>query len=115
MQFAYAAGARVPLGELTFLSPAQAASWPTGFDPDGVLAVHGDVLRNQDMVEPLRAAARDAGLHGHIVVARHPYGSDSLDACTTQLREITAANFMPAHAAADSDSPHTPGPIARRV
>lgn len=103
------------LAELNFLSPAQAASWPTGFDRDGVLAVHGDVLRNQDLVEPLRAAARDASLHGHLVVARHPYGSDSLDACTTQFREIAAADFMPGHAAADSDSPDTPGPIARRV
>ncbi|MER7966831.1 hypothetical protein [Streptomyces ardesiacus] len=103
------------LAELNFLSPAQAASWPTGFDRDGVLAVHGDVLRNQDLVEPLRAAARDASLHGHLVVARHPYGSDSLDACTTQFREIAAADFMPGHAAADSGSPDTPGPIARRV
>ncbi|MFG2683945.1 hypothetical protein [Streptomyces sp. NPDC048392] len=73
------------------------------------------MLRNQDMVEPLRAAARDASLHGHLVVARHPYDSDSLDACTTQVREIAAADFMPAHAAADSDSPDTPGLIARRV
>ncbi|MFD7957259.1 hypothetical protein ACFV4X_27685 [Streptomyces ardesiacus] len=73
------------------------------------------MLRNQDLVEPLRAAARDASLHGHLVVARHPYGSDSLDACTTQFREIAAADFMPGHAAADSDSPDTPGPIARRV
>ncbi|MEW1996784.1 hypothetical protein ACFWFH_12925 [Streptomyces coelicoflavus] len=103
------------LAELNFLSPAQAASWPTGFDRDGVLAIHGDVLRNQDLVEPLRAAARDASLHGHLVVARHPYGSDSLDACTTQFREIAAADFMPEYAAADSDSPDTPGLIARRV
>jgi hypothetical protein len=37
---------RLGLAEHTFLSPAQAASWPTGFDPDGVLAIHGDVLRS---------------------------------------------------------------------
>lgn len=103
------------LAEHTFLSPEQAESWPTGFDPDGVLAVHGDVLRNQDMVEPLRAAARDASLHGHLVVVRHPYGSDSLDTYTTQFREITAAGFIPAPAAADSNGPDTPGPVARRV
>ncbi|MEU4038499.1 hypothetical protein [Streptomyces collinus] len=48
------------LAEHTFLSPAQAARWPTGFDPDALLAIHGDVLRNRDLVEPLRAAARDA-------------------------------------------------------
>lgn len=67
------------LAEHTFLSPAQAARWPTGFDPDAVLSVHGDVLRNRDLVEPLRAAARDASVHGHLVVARHSYGSAALD------------------------------------
>jgi hypothetical protein len=103
------------LAEHTFLSPAQAASWPTGFDPDGVLAVHGDVLRNQDLVEPLRAAARDASLHGHLVVARHFYGSASLDTYTTQFRQITAADFMPAPAAADGNGPDMPDPVARRV
>ncbi|MFI1855556.1 hypothetical protein [Streptomyces sp. NPDC020480] len=103
------------MAEHTFLSPAQAASWPTGFDPDGVLAVHGDVLRNQDMAEPLRAAARDASLHGHLVVARHPYGSNSLDTYTTQHRQITTAGPLPAPGAEDSNGPHTPGPITRRV
>jgi hypothetical protein len=103
------------LAEHTFLSPAQAASWPTGFDPDAVLAVHGDVLRDQDMVEPLRVAARDASLHGHLVVARHPYGSNSLDTYTAQLLQITAADFMPAPEATGSNGPDTPGPVARRV
>ncbi|MFI2437129.1 hypothetical protein [Streptomyces sp. NPDC018693] len=106
---------QLDLAEHTFLSPAQAAIWPTGFDPDGVLAVHGDVLRNQDMVEPLRAAARAASLHGHLVVARHPYGSNSLDTYTAQFRQITTAGFIPAPAAADSNGPDTPGPVASRV
>ncbi|KOV52056.1 hypothetical protein ADL00_38495 [Streptomyces sp. AS58] len=104
------------LAEHTFLSPTQAVSWPTGFDPDGVLAVHGDVLRNQDLVQPLRAAARHASLHGHLVVARHPYGSDRLDSYTSQFRQIAAADFMPAPGVEeDSTSPDTPGPVAKRV
>ncbi|MFF8401699.1 hypothetical protein ACF06P_08710 [Streptomyces sp. NPDC015684] len=64
-----------------------------------MLAVHGDVLRNQDLVEALRAAARDASVHGHLVVARHSYGSAALDAYTTQLRQLTAAASTPAPAA----------------
>ncbi|MEW2515951.1 hypothetical protein [Streptomyces sp. NPDC046870] len=107
--------ARLGLSEHTFLSPVQAASWPTGFDPDAVLAIHGDVLRNRDLVEPLRAAARDASVHGHLVVARHSYGSASLDTYTTQLRQITAAAFTPAPGAGDSIDQQTPEPIARRV
>ncbi|MEU7428932.1 hypothetical protein [Streptomyces sp. NPDC040750] len=40
-----------------------------------MLAIHGDVLRAQALVVPLRAAVRDANVHGHLVVARHSYGS----------------------------------------
>ncbi|MFF4443140.1 hypothetical protein [Streptomyces sp. NPDC001621] len=47
-----------------------------------MLAVHGDVLRNRVLVESLRAAARDSSVHGHLVVARHSYGSAALDAST---------------------------------
>ncbi|MGY4998091.1 hypothetical protein [Streptomyces sp. 900105245] len=47
-----------------------------------MLAVHGDVLRNRVLVESLRAAARDSSVHGHLVVARHLYGSAALDAST---------------------------------
>ncbi|MFF8596326.1 hypothetical protein ACF061_33835 [Streptomyces sp. NPDC015220] len=66
------------LAEHTFLPPEQAASWPTGFDPHAVLAVHGDVLCSQSLVEPLRAAARDTSLH-----TRHPGRTPGTTSSTT--------------------------------
>ncbi|MFF4845836.1 hypothetical protein [Streptomyces collinus] len=63
-------------------------------------------------MEPLRAAARDASVHGHLVVARHSYGSAALDTYTTQLRQITAAALTPRPAAEHSTGPDTPGPLA---
>ncbi|WP_440581070.1 hypothetical protein [Streptomyces sp. PT19] len=99
------------LAEHTFLSPAQARNWPTGFASDAVLAVHGDVLRNQDLLEPLRAAAREASLHGHLVVARHPHGGNSLDAYTELLLRTRVMDVTPTTAETSPDAP----PVASRA
>ncbi|MEU3639904.1 hypothetical protein AB0H23_27270 [Streptomyces albogriseolus] len=100
------------LAEHTFLSPEQVANWPTGFILDAVLAIHGDVLRDPYLVEPLRNAALTARLHGHLVVARHSYGSDSLDPYTSLVLENRVADFMPTTAGV---GPDTPLPVARRA
>ncbi|WP_432171778.1 hypothetical protein [Streptomyces sp. 1222.5] len=63
-------------------------------------------------MEPLRAAARDASVHGHLVVARHSYGSAALDTYTTQLRQITAAAPTPPPDPGHSTATDTPGPLA---
>ncbi len=103
------------MAEHTFLSPEQAVNWPTGFTLDAVLAVHGDVLRNPELLEPLRNAALTARLHGYLVVARHPYGSDSLDPYTPLVLENRVTDFMPMTAGADRNSLDTPGPVDRRA
>lgn len=100
--------------EHTFLSPTQAAHWPRGFDPDGVLAIHADVLRDPALLGPLHAAAQETARTGHLVIARHSYGSTSLDPHAAQVRQLRVADFLPsATTPGPSDGPDEPGPLAR--
>ncbi|KUN81102.1 hypothetical protein AQJ66_24345 [Streptomyces bungoensis] len=50
---------RLGVAHHVFPAPAEAACWPTGFTPHGVLAVHADVLLDPAGQEPLAAAARE--------------------------------------------------------
>ncbi|MEU7195537.1 hypothetical protein AB0B04_18695 [Streptomyces xinghaiensis] len=100
--------------EHTFLSPAQAAHWPTGFQPAGVLAIHADVLRDPALLGPLHAAARETARTGHLVIARHSYGSTSLDPHAAQVRQLRVADFLPSPTTpGHSNGPDEPGPLAR--
>lgn len=96
----------------TFLSPAQAASWPTGFTPDAVLAIHADVLLDPAVEEPLLAAAREASSQGHLLVARRPDGHPLLDALTAQTHQLVTGPVTTAQAQAASAAlaRYEPGP-----
>ncbi|MFD6334243.1 hypothetical protein ACFWGI_32310 [Streptomyces niveus] len=84
----------------TFLSPAEAAHWPAGFTPNGVLAIHTDALLDPAVEEPLLAAAREASRTGHLLIARRPDGVSALDAHTAQTHQLIA----------DSPARYEPGP-----
>lgn len=95
-----------------FLSPAQAAHWPTGFTPDAVLAIHADVLLDPAAEEPLLAAAREASNQGHLLVARRPDGIPLLDALTAQTHQLVTGPVTTAQAptAASTLARYEPGP-----
>lgn len=95
-----------------FLSPAQAASWPTGFTPDAVLAIHADVLLDPAVEEPMLAAAREAHNQGHLLVARRPDGIPLLDALTAQTHQLVTGpvTTAQAQAAVGTLARYEPGP-----
>lgn len=93
-----------------FLSPEEAAHWPTGFTPHGVLAIHADVLRDPTVQEPLRAAAREASHAGHLLVARRPDGSELLDVHTEQTHQLLTDPMTTAQAQSAPPPRYEPGP-----
>ncbi|MEU7195545.1 hypothetical protein AB0B04_18745 [Streptomyces xinghaiensis] len=99
-----------------FLSPAEAAHWPTGFTPHGVLAIHADALLDPAVEEPLLAAAREANHAGHLLVARRPDGTPLLDAHTAQTHQLIADPMTTAQAQAATGTParNEPGPPSDR-
>ncbi|THA57041.1 hypothetical protein E6P78_31605 [Streptomyces sp. A0958] len=96
-----------------FLSPAQAASWPTGFTPDSELVIHADVLLHPAVEEPLLAAAREASSQGKLLVARRPDGAPVLDALTAQTHQLVTGPVTTAQAQADAGTlaRYEPGPL----
>ncbi|MFF1680775.1 hypothetical protein ACFVYG_32650 [Streptomyces sp. NPDC058256] len=106
-----------------FLSPAEASQWPTGFTPDGVLAIHTDVLLDPAVEEPLLAAVREASRTGHLLVARRPDGLRLLDAYTVRTHQLISASVTTAPAGVDDNAEparlrtpdRVPGPIAEAV
>ncbi|MFJ5954052.1 hypothetical protein [Streptomyces noursei] len=94
------------------LSPAEAAHWPTGFTPNGVLAIHADVLLDPAVTEPLTAAAREASRTGNLLVARRPDSPSLLDAHTTQTHQLIAypTTTTQTQAATDTQARYEPGP-----
>jgi hypothetical protein len=99
-----------------FLSPAEAAHWPTGFTPHGVLAIHADVLLNPAMHDPLLAAVREASHAGHLLVARRPDGMPLLDEHTAQTHQLIADPMTTAQAQATLTASvrYEPGPPRAR-
>lgn len=99
-----------------FLSPAEAAHWPTGFTSHGVLAIHADVLLDAAVEEPLLAAAREASHAGHLLVARRPDGTELLDVHTEQTHQLIADPMTTAQAQAAPAAParYEPGPPSAR-
>lgn len=99
-----------------FLSPTEAAHWPTGFTPHGVLAVHADALLDPAVEEPLLAAALEASHTGHLLVARRPDGTPFLDEHTEQTHQLLAAPMTadPAQAAPTAPARYEPGPPSTR-
>ncbi|MFI6278087.1 hypothetical protein [Streptomyces sp. NPDC050988] len=99
-----------------FLSPAEAAHWPTGFTPHGVLAIHADALLDPTVEEPLLAAAREASHTGHLLVARRPDGTELLDVHTEQAHQLIADPMTTAQAQAAPTAParYEPGPPSAR-
>ncbi|MFJ9580928.1 hypothetical protein ACIRQF_31625 [Streptomyces sp. NPDC101191] len=99
-----------------FLSPTEAAHWPTGFAPHGVLAIHADALLDPAVEEPLLAAAREASHAGHLLVARRPDGTPLLDEHTAQTHQLLAAPMTTAQAQAATGTParYEPGPPSDR-
>ncbi|MGW6144439.1 hypothetical protein [Streptomyces sp. NPDC055140] len=95
-----------------FLSPTEAAHWPTGFTPNGVLAIHADVLLDPAVKEPLIAAAREANRAGHLLVARRPDSPTLLDAHTAQTHQLIAdpMTTTPTQAATATPARYEPRP-----
>ncbi|MFF7953610.1 hypothetical protein [Streptomyces griseorubiginosus] len=107
---------RLGLPDHVFLSPAEAAHWPTGFTPHGVLAIHADALLDPAVEEPLLAAAREASHTGHLLVARRPDGTPLLDEHTEQIHQLLADPMTadPAQAALTVPARYEPGPPSDR-
>ncbi|RNG37992.1 hypothetical protein [Streptomyces botrytidirepellens] len=100
----------------TFLSPAEAAHWPTGYTPNAVLAVHADALLDPAVEEPLLAAAREANRSGHLLVARRPNGASLLDAHTAQTHHLIASPMTTqTEAATGTRARYEPGPANDRA
>jgi hypothetical protein len=97
-------------GHHVFLSHAQAAHWPSGFTPTGVLAIHADVLLDPSVVEPLIAAAREASRTGHLLIARRPDGPSFLDRYTDGAHRLIAE--AQSAAASGTTVRYEPGPRA---
>jgi hypothetical protein len=106
---------RLGVPDHVFLSPAEAAHWPTGFTPHGVLAIHADALLDPAVEEPLLAAAREASHTGHLLVARRPDGTELLDVHTEQAHQLIADPTTTAQAqAATAPARYEPGPPSTR-
>ncbi|MET7489522.1 hypothetical protein [Streptomyces sp. NPDC005538] len=107
---------RLGVAHHVFLSPAEAAHWPTGFTPHGVLAIHADALLDPAVPEPLLAAAREASHTGHLLVARRPDGTELLDVHTEQTHQLLAdpITTAQAQAAPAALARYEPGPPRAR-
>jgi len=97
-----------------FLSPAEAAHWPTGFTPHSVLAIHADALLDPAVQEPLLAAAREASHTGHLLVARRPNGTQLLDVHAEQTHQLLAGPMTTASAQTAPAARYEPGPPTAR-
>ncbi|WP_331732254.1 hypothetical protein OG613_47695 (plasmid) [Streptomyces sp. NBC_00015] len=103
---------RLGVPQHVFLSPEEAAHWPVGFTPHGVLAIHADVLLDPAVQEPLLAAAREASHTGHLLVARRPDAIKLLDEHTAQTHQLIADPITTTQAQAAPAAParYEPGP-----